>query len=128
MVETEQLEELVPIPKCAYLIRRGEQPRSDRSNIFAWTPPPYGLAARPKEFEPFLGELPALNNKAAASIQADLKAMRHTQIVTAFESLQDEDFVKGVPKLSSVARLSGVVDLGAAELVTIWQNHAKKGV
>lgn len=45
------------IPQCRFLVRKGEAPRSDRTNIFMWTP---ALALRINEFEAYHGELPAL--------------------------------------------------------------------
>lgn len=45
------------IPQCRFLVRKGEQPRADRTNIFMWTP---ALALRTNEFDAYHGELPAL--------------------------------------------------------------------
>ena len=51
------------IPKCQYLIRKGEEPLPGRANIFPWTEE---LAKRVKDFEAFEGELPALSEKQMA--------------------------------------------------------------
>ena len=51
------------IPKCQYLIRKGQEPLPGRANIFPWTEE---LAKRVKDFEPFEGELPELTDKQLA--------------------------------------------------------------
>lgn len=123
-----------PIAPCEYLIKRGEKPRQDRANIFAYRE---SLANKPDKFEPFLGKLPELpesqfSKTSAGSPAPDILSginkteptvedLQQVQIYTAFDNLEAADIGgKGFPLLERMRALSGIDDLSAEAVRSAW--------
>lgn len=125
------------IAQCDYCIRKGQEPKPDRSNIFPW-----GMVKeRDDEFEVYAGVLPKLAvvvaepEKArpsnAPTLEKELERVaieRKTQIMTAFEHLRPEDFkVKdGLPLVAAVQTLSGVAELTASDMKALWEEFTEE--
>jgi hypothetical protein len=119
------------IPECAYVIRKGEAPDPLRRNIYVWSRPPYGTAAYPNKFDPFLGPLPVLPARNTARVppppKVDDKEMRRVQITSAFAALTASDMTdKGIPEVESMRMLTGVADLGEEEIMKLWTKERRK--
>lgn len=126
------------IAKCAYCIRKGEQPRPDRGNIFPWDM----VKNRDTEFEPYLADLPVLNVPAAEMVtpvekkieqnveseEASAARIRRATIVEAFKGLRPEDFgVKTkIPLADVMVTLTGIEDLYASEVKQVWEEEKLK--
>jgi len=130
-------EVLEPIPPCEYLIKKGEKPRKDRANIFAYRE---SLANKPDKFESFLGKLPELaenqfSKTSAGSPAPDILAgvnksdpsvadLQQVLLFTAFDNLEPADIGgKGFPLLERARALSGIDDLSAETLRTAWAEY-----
>lgn len=130
--------EVKPIPKCAYLVKKGEQPRQDRKNIFAYRE---SLAMQPHKFEPLKGPLPELPvkkfvkdmagapkvNPVAAVVnisEPSAEDLKQVVIFAAFDNLEQKDIsLKGLPIVERVRELSGMEDLSAEEIRAAWAEY-----
>jgi hypothetical protein len=97
------------IEKCKYIIRKGEEPAADRSNIFDWTP---SLAQRDDKFEAFREDLPVIVPPPLSEYQERPKTptedIKRVLIFEAIKKLEKEDFTKGgVPKISAIQAIVG---------------------
>jgi hypothetical protein len=128
---------LPPIEKCAYLIRKGEKPRADRGNIFAYRE---SLAMKPNKFEPFRGKLPELTTKVFGkstvgalkpdplknvnTVEPTEDDLKQVLLFTAFDNLEPADIGgKGFPLLERVRAISGIDDLSAETLRSSWAEY-----
>ena len=124
------------IAKCAYCVRKGEQPRPDRGNIFPWDM----VKERDTEFEQMIQDLPPLKvpesqtptekkiEKKVEDVEVSAAAIRRATIVEAFKGLQPEDFgVKTkIPIASAMVTLTGFDDLRHDEIKTVWEEENPK--
>lgn len=101
------------IPKCDLVVRRGEAPAKDFSNVFNWTPE---LAKRPLEFEPLeVGPTPKDGDP-------DVAAMRRVQLIDDIKNLLPEDFTAaGPPRMETIRAKSKLENLTFEEVRSAWE-------
>ena len=115
------------IPETAYLIRKGESPAADRSNIFPWTPQ---LAQRPNEFEPYRApQLPHIEApEGEKEPEINTNEARLVLISEAIDQLEDDEWTdggKGPPKIEALSSLLSL-DVTKDERDIAWIEWKKR--
>lgn len=115
-----------PIPRCAYVVRRGQVPDiAGRSNIFAWSPQ---LSERPKEFEALSDELTEKIidlNKPKTDNDPPLQEVRERRIFSAFSNAGQDDVDRnGVPTVWFVRKASGI-EISKEERDALWEKFSE---
>jgi len=143
-------DEVEPVPPCAYLVRRGQEPDyARRSNILPWQE---ALANQPKKWRqltdadgvpvtalpdpgaPPIGARPTeavaphivereVQEKQKLAAQAD---MREIQIYAVFDTLEEQDFKpNGLPRVDLVRKRANMDDLTGTEIKEKWLEYHK---
>lgn len=116
------------IPRCDYLVRKGQDPMPGRQNVFAWTP---ALALRVDEFEPLLTGLPsfgAMEKKIAEPVvSVDTKELQNVNLQVVFSQLDLADYdTKGYPRIDVARERTGNSELSPLDMLNAWQKFKKR--